>query len=66
MARDSRGRYTARVVGRGRRLRVTGIPYGDEVDGVRSGPVVYLSGGPEPAPERSDEDTAPPTRSRRS
>lgn len=51
MARDSRGRYTARVVGSGRRLRATGITYDDrEVDGVRSAPVIYLSGGPEPAP----------------
>ena len=59
MARDSRGRFV-RVAGSGRRLRVTGVEYGDEeVGGVRSGPVVYLSGGPEPKPV---EEAPKPTR----
>jgi hypothetical protein len=67
MPRDSQGRYTARrprLVGAGRRLRVTGVDYtgAPEVGGVVSGQPIVL-GGPAGVAMATDE---PSPRSRKS
>lgn len=65
MPRDSQGRYTARrprVIGAGRRLRITGVDYGTaEVGGVVSGQPIVL-GGPAGVEVADSEAQAPRSR----
>ena len=65
MARDSRGRYTVRLVGSGRRLRMAGAVFdGPEVGGVVTGQPVTIGPIATPAEAREAEDTKPARTSR--